>query len=223
MPLRWSKKDVNQFDGAPFQLKNVISLNRFQAIHKAMQYTNRPPPTDFVDQFHDMRQLQDAFNAHYEENYILSYLNCLDKSMNMWLVQKCPGFIVVDHKPHPFGKEYHTIVDGDDGKSIMWQIKIQEGNDCPMTSDNKHSRFCVSAGILALHDKGVYEHSLIEKRWRYWPRGVRGDDINNHFEPKAVSEFDCYQQEIDGKKFLIHCHKEEKYVCKIMSTHGWME
>lgn len=49
-----------------------------------------------------------------------------------------------------------------------------------------------------------------------------GDEINNHFESKAVGAFDFYQQEINGKKFLIHCHKEEMYVCKIMSTHGQM-
>ena len=29
-----------------------------------------------------------------------------------------------------------------------------------------------------------------------------------------------YVQHIDGVPFLVHCHKEEKYVCKVMSTHG---
>eukprot|EP00804_Cyclotella_cryptica_P008981 CCRYP_003098-RA/>CCRYP_003098-RA protein AED:0.21 eAED:0.21 QI:0/0/0/1/1/1/2/0/282 len=139
MSLWWSKKDINQFEGAPFRLNNVMSLNRFQAINNAMQYTNCPSPTDFVDRFHDISQLQDAFNTHYTENYIPSYLNCLDKSMKTWLDQKCPGFMALDCKTHPFGNEYHTIADGDDGKPIVWQIKIQDGKDCPMTSDNKHS------------------------------------------------------------------------------------
>eukprot|EP00804_Cyclotella_cryptica_P008982 CCRYP_003105-RA/>CCRYP_003105-RA protein AED:0.31 eAED:0.24 QI:0/0/0/1/0/0/2/0/230 len=217
MSLWWSKKDINQFEGDPFRLNNVMSLNRFQAIDKAMRYTNCPPPTDFVDRFHDISQLQDAFNTHYTENYIPSYLNCLDKSMKTWLDQKCPGFMALDCKPHPFGNEYHTIADGDDGKPIVWQIKIQDGKDCPMTPDNKHSGFCVSAGILALHDKGVYGQALNKKRWRYWPRGMPADDINIHFESKIVCEFDSYQQKSDGEKFLIHCHKEDKYVCKIMS------
>jgi hypothetical protein len=25
-----------------------------------------------------------------------------------------------------------------------------------------------------------------------------------------------------GKKFMVHCHKEDKYVQKVMSTHGLM-
>ncbi|KAL7512283.1 hypothetical protein ACHAXN_012747 [Cyclotella atomus] len=29
-----------------------------------------------------------------------------------------------------------------------------------------------------------------------------------------------YLQVIEGKKFLIHCHREDKYVQKIMSKHG---
>jgi hypothetical protein len=52
---------------------------------------------------------------------------------------------------------------------------------------------------------------------------VPGDEINNHFEGKQIGDFECFVQEEDGKQFLIHCHKEDKYVCKVMSTHGRME
>jgi hypothetical protein len=52
------------------------------------------------------------------------------------------------------------------------------------------------------------------KRFRaidsYWPKGVPGDDINKHFEGKEIGSYDCFVQEKDGKKFLIHCHKEDK-------------
>ena len=41
----------------------------------------------------------------------------------------------VPRKPHPFGNEYHTIADGDDGKPIMWRIKLQEGKDRPKKAD----------------------------------------------------------------------------------------
>jgi hypothetical protein len=75
--------------------------------------------------------------------------------------------------------------------------------------------FCVSAGILALHEKGVYGQALIEKRGWYWLRGVPGDEIN-HFEGKQIGDFECFVQENDGKQFLIHCHKEDEYVCKVM-------
>ena len=70
-----------------------------------------------------------AYNDHYGENYIPSWLSCLDKSMKSWLDKFCPGFMAVPCKPHPLGNEYHSIADGDAGKPIMWRIKIQEGKD----------------------------------------------------------------------------------------------
>ncbi len=51
--------------------------------------------------------------------------------MSSWLNKFCPGFMCVPHKPHPFGNEYHSIADGDDGKSIMWRVKLVEGKDKP--------------------------------------------------------------------------------------------
>jgi hypothetical protein len=50
--------------------------------------------------------------------------------MSSWLNKFCPGFICVPpRKPHPFGNEYHLIADGDDGRSIMWQVKLVKGKD----------------------------------------------------------------------------------------------
>ena len=77
----------------------------------------------------------DAFNDHYDRNYVASWLSCLDESMSSWLSKFCPGFMVVPHKPHPFGNEYHTIADGDDGKPIMFRIKLVEGKDRPKKAD----------------------------------------------------------------------------------------
>ncbi len=37
--------------------------------------------------------------------------------------------MILHCKPHLFGNEYHSIVDGDDGKPIMWRTKIVEGKD----------------------------------------------------------------------------------------------
>jgi hypothetical protein len=232
-----------------------MSLGRFGAIDAAIWYTVKPPPSDFEDKFHDMRELQDAFNAHYAENHTPLWLSCLDES-NTWHSKNSPGFMIVERKPHPSDNEYHSIADGDDGKPIMWRIKIQEGKDRPKKADGTSpfpsqfenesktvklmlemtepihgtgktvtmdSGFCVSVGILALHDKGVYGQALIEKRGRYWPRGVPGDEINNHYyEGKQIGDFECFVQEKDGKQFLGHCHKEDKYVCKVMLTHGRM-
>ncbi len=77
----------------------------------------------------------DAFNKHYSKGYKLSWLTCLDKLMNTWLNKFCPGFMTLPCKPHPFGNEYHTIADGDDGKPIMWRMKIIEGKDRPKKAD----------------------------------------------------------------------------------------
>ncbi|EED93204.1 predicted protein [Thalassiosira pseudonana CCMP1335] len=78
----WSQKPIDQFDGAPFRLNDVMSRSRFRVIDAAIRYTGKPPPSDFEDKFHHMRELQDAFNAHYAENYTPSWLSCLDESMN---------------------------------------------------------------------------------------------------------------------------------------------
>eukprot|EP00956_Cyclotella_meneghiniana_P024387 scaffold48896_cov69-Cyclotella_meneghiniana.AAC.2 len=251
----WSKSPPSMFKGAPFRLNEYMSLNRFQAIDKAIRYTDKPPPTDFEDKFHDVRQMLEAFNDHMEAKYTPSWLSCLDESMNSWLNKYCPGFMVVPRKPHPFGNEYHSIADGDKGYPIMWRVKIQEGKDRPKKADGSwafpsefesysktaklmlemtkpihgsgksvsmDSGFCVSAGILAMHDHGVYGQALVKKRGRYWPKGVPGDAIDAHFANKKVGEFDCYMQDMEGKSFKVHCHKEDGYVQKIMSTHGLM-
>ena len=89
-----------------------------------MRYTDLPPPSAFVDRFHKVCQMINASNDHYEENYIPSWLSCLDESMNSWLDKFCPGFMTAPRNLHPLGNEYHSIADGDAGKPIMWRIKI---------------------------------------------------------------------------------------------------
>ncbi len=37
---------------------------------------------------------------------------------------------------------------------------------------------------------------------------------------KPLGHVETYKQSIDGKDFLIHCQKDDRYVTKIMSTHG---
>ena len=81
------------------------------------------------------------------------------------------------------------------------------------------SGFCVSVGIIAMHNFGVYGQSLIKKQ-RYWPKNVPGDAINTHFANKELGSAKSFRQFFDGNPFLVHCHKEDRYVTKIMSTHG---
>ncbi|KAL7474259.1 hypothetical protein ACHAW6_000238 [Cyclotella cf. meneghiniana] len=117
--LWWLSKPISMRDRAPFHLNEFISLRRFE------------------DRLHDVRQMIDAFDQHYTEEYIPSWLSCLDESMNSWLDKFCPGFMSVPQKPHPLGNEYHSIADGNNGKPVMWRIKLQEGKDHPKDATGK--------------------------------------------------------------------------------------
>jgi hypothetical protein len=126
----WSHQPISMFAGAPFRLHDYTAH---------ICFTNKATPTvasdGFVDRFHEVRQMLDAFNDDYDWNYVASWLSCLDESMSSWLSKFCPGFMVVPRKPHPFGNEYHSIADGDDGRPIMFRIKLVEGKDRPKKAD----------------------------------------------------------------------------------------
>jgi hypothetical protein len=133
--LWWSSKPVNMFDGAPFHINTYMTKNQFKEIIQSIHYTDKVAPLFFVDHFHEVRQMIDAFNDHYVKGYQPSWLNCIDKLMNIRLNKFCPGFTTLSRKPHLFGNEYHSIADSDDGKPIMWRVKIIEGKDCPKKAD----------------------------------------------------------------------------------------
>ena len=255
----WSQRPVSISEGAPFRLQEYMTYTRYKDITAAMRYTDIEPPP-FLDRFHDMRQMQDAFNEHYEREYSPSWLSCLDESMNPWLDKYCPGFMSVPRKPHPLGNEYHSIADGDDGKPIMWRVKIQEGKDRPKDDSGKwgypskfegkneqtgrkftvtstlmcemtkplhgtgkvvsmDSGFCVAVGIMHLHDLGVFGQALIKKR-KYWPKHVPGDMIDRYFKEKPLGSVMTLRQQIEGITFNVHCTRDDKFVTKLMSTHG---
>ena len=81
------------------------------------------------------------------------------------------------------------------------------------------SGFCVTAGILHLHDHGVYGQSLIKKR-KYWPKGVPGDQIDTYMKDKPLGFVKTLRQEMNGVAFNVHCTKDDRFVTKLMSTHG---
>ena len=70
----WSEKPINIFEGAPFRLLEYMSGWRFHNIGAAIRYTNIESPA-FLDRFHNVRQMIDAFNEHYDCEYVLSWLN----------------------------------------------------------------------------------------------------------------------------------------------------
>ena len=82
------------FEGAPFGFLEYMSGRRFQNIGSAIRYTNIELP-GFLDWFHNVQQMIDAFNEHYDCEYFLSWLNCLEKLMNSFLNKFCTGFMCV--------------------------------------------------------------------------------------------------------------------------------
>ena len=72
------------------------------------------------------------------------------------------------------------------------------------------SGFCVSKGITALLEFGVYAAALI-KKYKYWPKGVPGDAIDQYFSDKYITYMDMLEAITeDGnevKSFNIFCFK----------------
>jgi hypothetical protein len=133
--LWWSLKPVDMFERALFHLNAYMTRNQFKEIIQSIHYMDKIAPLIFVDCFHEVHQMIDAFNDHYAIGYRPSWLNCINESMNIWLNKFCPGFMPLPFKPHPFGNQYHSIADGDGGKPIMWRVKIIEGKDSPKKAD----------------------------------------------------------------------------------------
>lgn len=241
----WATSPIDIYDGAPFRLNGIMSRNRFETILKAISYTSSTPPT-YTDRFHEVRDMIEAWNANMVQNFTPSWISCLDESMSVWINQyTCPGFMFVPRKPWPFGNEYHTVCCGLSG--IMWGIELVEGKDAPrerpkppyenlgktvglllrMLTPIYHtgkvvvldSGFCVVKGIVELLKQGVFAAALIKKR-RYWPRYVRGDEIRQHFDSKAVGDADAWSGTLDGQSFKIHSMKEPDYVMSLMTTYG---
>jgi hypothetical protein len=127
----WSMVKIDMISGAPFHLNSFITRKQFDKIMPVLKYTDKEAPTMFVDCFHKVRQMIDAFNDHYATEYSPLWPSCINESMNIWLNKFCPGFMSLPSKPHPFGNEYHSITNGDKGRFVMWCNCLVEGKDHP--------------------------------------------------------------------------------------------
>jgi Transposase IS4 len=101
----WKKEPADPFCGASIRLNEYKSKNRFEDILSPLQFIDKEPP-DYIDKFHRIRDLVDAWNDNMRNNFTPGWVNCLDESMMVWTNQwTCPGFMFVPRKPHPFGNE----------------------------------------------------------------------------------------------------------------------
>jgi hypothetical protein len=238
------------FFGAPFCLNQYMSLTRFNDISAALCLTNERVPTvakdGFVDHFHDVRKVLDAFNNHMDKSYIQLWLSILHKSMNFWLDKLCPGFMCVPWKPHPFDNEYHLIADGDEGKPIMWKVKLVEEMDwlrkaygswafpsefeqMPKTAKTmvEMTKPIHSQGKVVIGDSGFCVQDRVvacHQRGVFFQAYVKKQSHWPKGVPKALLGYcETLVQINDGVRFLVHCCRDSKYVAKIMSTHGMLD
>ena len=81
------------------------------------------------------------------------------------------------------------------------------------------SGFCVTVVILHLHEHSVYGQSLIKKR-KYCPKGCPEAQIDSYMDGKPLVFVKTLRQDMAGLPFNIHCARDERFVTKLMSTHG---
>ena len=77
----------------------------------------------------------------------------------------------------------------------------------------------MALGIVELKKRGVYASALIKKR-KYWPKYIKGNVIRQHFDDKAVGDWDSWKGNMDEVPFHVYAMKEPDYVMSLMSTHG---
>ena len=79
------------------------------------------------------------------------------------------------------------------------------------------SGFCVTVGILHLHEHGVCGKILVKKR-NYCPKGCPGAQIDSYMEGKQLGFFKTLRQDMGGVPFNIHCIRDDRFVT-IISLH----
>ena len=124
----WSERTIDRKEGVLYRFNELMSGWRFQEILRNLCFTDREPPT-YHNRFWEVRQMIEVWNSWMAENFVSSWINCLDESMsiktNRWA---CPGWEFCPKKLLPFGNEYHSIccLSG-----IMYRVEMAEGKDQP--------------------------------------------------------------------------------------------
>ena len=85
-----------------------------------------------------------------------------------------------------------------------------------------NSGLCVWEGVIECHKHGIWFQAYIKIR-RNLPWGVQGEVINGYFDKATFGHCKTLVAEHDNIEFRVHCCQDDKYVSKIMSTHGMVE
>ena len=84
------------------------------------------------------------------------------------------------------------------------------------------SGFCVTVVILHLHKHGVYGKSLVKKQ-KYLPKRCPGAQIYSYMEGNPLGCFKTLMQDMGGVPFNIHFTRDDRFVTKLMRTHGILD
>jgi Transposase IS4 len=124
----WSTSAITMYSGALHRFLDLMSRNRFEDILTAISYTTNE--TNNEDRFWEVREMLTSWNKNMADNFRPSGMSCLDESMSVWSnMYRCPGFMYVPRKPHPFGNKYHSVACGK--SRLMYQVELVEGKDAP--------------------------------------------------------------------------------------------
>ena len=145
----WSLTEMDRFQGAPWQLNDLMSQKQFDGILHAIFYTNHDKPA-YRDKFWEVRQMAEEWNKNMVEQFTPSWVSFLDESMSPWMNKyTCPGWMFVPREPHPFDNKYHSVCCSMSG--IMWGIELVEGKDAPCAEAHpkpKHNNLGNTVGLL---------------------------------------------------------------------------
>ncbi len=94
--------------GIPKIFGKYMSSKWFNKVLSNLWLCNDTPPIH-CNRSSMIWPLVKASNKHMEENFNLSWLSCPDELMVACLNERCPNWVCVKRKPHPFGNKYHTI------------------------------------------------------------------------------------------------------------------
>ncbi len=76
------------------------------------------------------------------------------------------------------------------------------------------SGLCVTFGILALHNVGVFCQALIKRRGWFWTNPFLDNQVKRVHGGQALGDATSLNQCSDWKNFIVHCQKDDSYVTK---------
>ena len=69
------------------------------------------------------------------------------------------------------------------------------------------SGFCVLKGLIELRKVGVFAGAII-KKMRYWPKHIKGDMIDTHFQYKEVGVIQSWDGTLNDTPYNVFCLKK---------------